>query len=79
MFGFLASVAMTCLLCSDGCVCWCLYSQIGDGSNFVIVVGGELLHQAETLVEMGLHPSEIISGYQIAYQHVKQILEDPGM
>ncbi len=30
--------------------------QIGDGSNFVIVLAGELLHKAAELIQMGLHP-----------------------
>jgi len=37
--------------------------EIGDGSNFVICFAGELLILAEELVKMGLHCSEIISGY----------------
>jgi chaperonin GroEL (HSP60 family) len=31
-------------------------AQVGDGSNFVIVFAGELLHQARELLQMGLHP-----------------------
>ncbi|KAI5402865.1 hypothetical protein KIW84_050459 [Lathyrus oleraceus] len=36
--------------------------EIGDGANLTISFAGELLHGAEELIRMGLHPSEIISG-----------------
>ena len=50
-------------------------SEVGDGSNFVIVLSGELLHQAEELLHMGLHPSEIIAGYSKAGKQALQIIE----
>ena len=37
--------------------------EIGDGANLTISFAGELLENAEELIRMGLHPSEIISGY----------------
>eukprot|EP00897_Mesotaenium_endlicherianum_P003475 jgi/Mesen1/3155/ME000184S02226 len=37
--------------------------EIGDGSNLVITLAGELLIGAEELIKNGLHPSEIIAGY----------------
>ena len=37
--------------------------EMGDGTNFVVSFGGELLGLAEELVREGLHPSEIIEGY----------------
>lgn len=40
--------------------------EIGDGANLVISFAGELLQNAEELIRMGLHPSEIISGYNKA-------------
>lgn len=49
--------------------------EIGDGSNFVVTFGGELLGQAEELVKMGLHPTEILSGYQKAAKKATEILE----
>lgn len=50
-------------------------AEIGDGSNFVVVLGGELLGQAEELIHMGLHPSEIISGYNKAFKKALEIME----
>ena len=40
--------------------------EMGDGTNFVVSFGGELLGLAEELVREGLHPSEIIEGYEKA-------------
>jgi T-complex protein 1 subunit theta len=40
--------------------------QVGDGTNFVILLAGALLEQAEDLIRMGLKPTEIIEGYEIA-------------
>jgi chaperonin GroEL (HSP60 family) len=41
-------------------------SQMGDSTNMVIILAGELLKKAEHLLIMGLHPSEIIQGYELA-------------
>ncbi|KAJ0078728.1 hypothetical protein Patl1_22945 [Pistacia atlantica] len=40
--------------------------EIGDGANLAISFAGEILQGAEELIRMGLHPSEIISGYNKA-------------
>lgn len=44
--------------------------EIGDGANLTISFAGELLHGAEELIRMGLHPSEIIGGYTKAIKKV---------
>lgn len=49
--------------------------EMGDGTNAVIVLGGELLLQAESLIRMGLHPSEIVAGYTKAGRKALEILE----
>jgi T-complex protein 1 subunit theta len=41
-------------------------NECGDGSNFVISFAGELMAQAQSLLQMGLHPSEILIGYEKA-------------
>lgn len=41
-------------------------NECGDGSNFVISFAGELMAQAQGLLQMGLHPSEILIGYEKA-------------
>ena len=39
---------------------------MGDSTNSVMILAGELLKKAEHLLIMGLHPSEIIKGYELA-------------
>jgi T-complex protein 1 subunit theta len=50
--------------------------EIGDGANLTISFSGELLQNAGELIRMGLHPSEIISGYTKAITKTIQILEE---
>jgi len=49
--------------------------EIGDGSNFVVIMAGELLKKAEGLIGIGVHPSDIVSGYDKACKKALQILE----
>jgi len=49
-------------------------SEVGDGTNFVLVLTGELLQQAENLLKMGLHPTEILIGYEKAYKKCQEIM-----
>jgi T-complex protein 1 subunit theta len=49
--------------------------EIGDGTNFVIVFGGELLQQAEALIHNGLHPADILSGFEKATKKALETLE----
>ncbi|MDD4983461.1 MAG: thermosome subunit beta [Candidatus ainarchaeum sp.] len=41
-------------------------SEIGDGTTTAVVVAGELLAEAEKLLDNGIHPSSIINGYRLA-------------
>jgi T-complex protein 1 subunit theta len=41
-------------------------SEMGDSTNMVIILAGELLKKSENLLVMGLHPSEVIKGYELA-------------
>ncbi|KAL4353572.1 hypothetical protein GQ457_06G020090 [Hibiscus cannabinus] len=50
--------------------------EIGDGANLTISFAGELLQNAEELIRMGLHPSEIISGYNKAIGKTIEVLEE---
>ncbi|KAJ3019417.1 UNVERIFIED_CONTAM: T-complex protein 1 subunit theta [Siphonaria sp. JEL0065] len=50
-------------------------AEMGDATNFVVVFAGELLQQAEYLLKMGLHPSEIIDGYEVAVKKAYEILQ----
>jgi T-complex protein 1 subunit theta len=51
-------------------------SELGDNTNFVIVFAGALLQKAEHLLRLGLHPSEIVQGYELARDRALEIL--PG-
>ena len=48
---------------------------MGDATNLVLILGGELLKKAENLLIMGLHPSEIIKGYELASAKAQAELE----
>ncbi|KAJ7971879.1 T-complex protein 1 subunit theta [Quillaja saponaria] len=50
--------------------------EIGDGANLTVSFAGELLQNAEELIRMGLHPSEIISGYTKAINKTVEILDE---
>lgn len=48
---------------------------MGDATNMVIILAGELLKKAENLLIMGLHPSEVIKGYELASAKAQAELE----
>jgi len=48
---------------------------MGDATNLVLILGGELLKKAENLLIMGLHPSEVIKGYELASSKAQAELE----
>jgi hypothetical protein len=41
-------------------------AEMGDGTNMVIVLAGELLRKAEDLLRMGLKTSDVVMGYEKA-------------
>lgn len=51
-------------------------TEAGDGTNFVISFAGELMTQAEGLIKMGLHPSEILIGYEKASKKALELLDE---
>lgn len=44
--------------------------EVGDGTNFVMQLSGALLDKAAELIRMGLKPTEIIDGYELAVAKV---------
>ena len=52
-----------------------LQLQMGDGTNFVIILAGEMLKMAEGLLRLGLHPSEIVQGYEKAQDFALKALD----
>jgi len=51
-------------------------SEFGDCTNFVISFASELLLQAKGLLRVGVHPSEVISGYKKAAQYTLEHLNE---
>jgi len=50
-------------------------AEVGDGTNLVVVLAGELLVLAEELLKNGLHCSEIIAGYTASYKKAIEELD----
>jgi len=50
-------------------------AESGDGTNLVVVLGGELLVLAEELLKNGLHCSEVIAGYTAAYEKAIETID----
>lgn len=48
---------------------------MGDATNMVIVLAGELLKKAEDLLRTGLKPSDIVQGYERAGKYALEALE----
>ncbi|KAF8423658.1 chaperonin Cpn60/TCP-1 family [Tirmania nivea] len=51
-------------------------AEMGDGTNIVIILAGEMLKMAEGLLRLGLHPSEIVTGYEKAQDFALKALEE---
>ncbi|KAF2638579.1 t-complex protein-like protein 1 [Massarina eburnea CBS 473.64] len=51
-------------------------AEMGDATNMVIVLAGELLKKAEELIRMGLKTSDIVLGFEKAQNAAMQILEE---
>lgn len=49
--------------------------EMGDNTNLVIVLAGELLNIAEKLITLGLKVTEVIQGYTMASKFVNETLE----
>jgi thermosome len=49
--------------------------QCGDGTTTAVVLAGELLKRAESLLEQNIHPTVITRGYQIAVAQAQKLLE----
>ncbi len=50
--------------------------EVGDGTTTAVVITGELLKCAENLLEQNVHPTIIASGYRLAAEKAKEILDD---
>lgn len=57
-------------------------NQIGDGTTGIVVLTGELIKQAQRLLDKGLHPLKVASGFEKAsdfvVHHLDKLKEDKG-
>ena len=53
-----------------------LDEECGDGTTSAIIISGELLKQAENLIDQGVHPTIIANGYRMASEKALEILKD---
>ena len=50
--------------------------EVGDGTTTAVVLAGELLKNAETLLDQDVHPAVIARGYRLAADKALEILND---
>lgn len=50
-------------------------AEMGDGTNLVIILAGEMLKKAEELLRMGLKTSDIVGGYDKGMKFALKTLE----
>ena len=51
-------------------------SEVGDGTTTAVVLAGELLKNAEALLEQNVHPTVIAAGYRHAAEKAKEVLDE---
>ncbi|SPO01016.1 probable CCT8 - component of chaperonin-containing T-complex [Cephalotrichum gorgonifer] len=51
-------------------------SEMGDATNLVMILAGELLKKAEELLRMGLKTADIVTGYEQAQKFALETLEE---
>ncbi|RLF21185.1 MAG: thermosome subunit [Thermoprotei archaeon] len=49
--------------------------EVGDGTTTAVVLAGELLKEAESLLDKNIHPTVIISGFKKAADKAREVLE----
>ncbi|MEM1521621.1 MAG: thermosome subunit beta [Thermofilaceae archaeon] len=48
--------------------------EVGDGTTTTVIVTGELIKEAEKLLEKNLHPTVIVAGYKKALEKASEVL-----
>lgn len=48
--------------------------EVGDGTTTAVIIAGELLREAERLLDQTIHPTVIASGYRMAAEKAQEIL-----
>jgi thermosome len=54
-------------------------TEVGDGTTTAVVLAGELLKQAEALLDQEIHPTVIAAGYRAASEKAIEILKTIGV
>jgi len=52
--------------------------EVGDGTTTAVIIAGELLNQAEELLDQEIHPTVITRGFKIAKEEALKILKETG-
>ena len=50
--------------------------ECGDGTTTAVIIAGELFHQADILIDLGVHPMAIVNGYKMASDKSIEILRE---
>ncbi len=50
--------------------------QVGDGTTTAVILAGELLKNAERLLDQNIHPTVITKGYSMASEHSQTLLKE---
>lgn len=51
-------------------------AESGDGTTTAVILGGELLKQAETLLDRNIHATTITAGYKLASEKALKLLDE---
>ncbi|WP_456475265.1 thermosome subunit beta [Candidatus Pyrohabitans sp.] len=51
-------------------------NEVGDGTTTAVVIAGELLKNAEDLLDQDVHPTIIANGYRMAAEKAQEVLEE---
>src|SRR6056297_4029462 len=54
-------------------------SEVGDGTTTSVVVSGELLSEAEDLLEQDIHATTLAQGFRQAAEQAKEFLDDAAI
>ena len=54
-------------------------NECGDGTTSAVVIAGELLKKAESLIEQNVHPTVISNGFRLASHEALKILKEMGI
>src|SRR3989344_4934693 len=52
--------------------------EVGDGTTTAVVIAGELLKQAENLLDQDIHPTVIVHGYKLGNDKAQEVLGKIG-